>query len=139
MKRFVFRLQRVYEYKKTVERSQKAELAEAVAALDRLMRELARLEDALMNGYGGATTIQAFEEHALWLERIRDERAELLPKIAEAEQYVEQCRNRLVQTMKELKAYDKLRAEQYAEWRAENDKSERAALEDYIAGSSNRE
>jgi flagellar export protein FliJ len=57
-----------------------------------------------------------------------------LPRIAAAEEYVEQCREKLVLTMKELKAFDKLRAEQYAEWRAENEKSDRAALEDYIAG-----
>ena len=133
MKRFVFRLQRVYNYKLVVERMQRAELAEAVAALNALLNELARLDELILNGYSGAVTVRDFEEHAWFLERLRDERDELLPRIAAAEEHVEQCRAQLVQTMREIKTYDQVRAEKYAEWYAENTKSESAALQDYMA------
>ncbi|MDR2531014.1 MAG: flagellar export protein FliJ [Oscillospiraceae bacterium] len=133
MKRFVFRLQRVYEYKKTVETQQKAELADAAAIRNRMLEELQVIESALYSDFDGVHTVQAFAEHSRFIRRMRDDRSALLPKLEEAEREVDACRERLTSTVKELKSYEKLREAQLAEWRVENERSERSALEDFIA------
>jgi flagellar FliJ protein len=133
MKKFQFRLATVQKYKQTLEKEQKAELATAMNALRELEARLSHLEAAIALGYKGAATVSDLEHHAAWLERLRDERKALLPLISAAQDRVEQCRERLIQTMKELKTYQKLRDEQYAEWQRESTVAERSELEDYIA------
>jgi len=134
MKKFVFRLATVYKYKQTVEKTQKAELANARAALNALYEERDRLEYLALHVYDDAKTVDDFMYCGRWLENLTHEQAKVRVKITKAEHYVEECQNRLIQTMKELQAYEKLRAEQYAAWQAEYDAAERAELEDYISG-----
>ena len=124
MKKFVFTLQALYNYKLTVEKLQKAELKRAQQALRELLDEELRLlrayadnerslEKALRENIDVAS---ALTEHDAYFRFLRDALKEIRERILEAEDVVTQCQNRLIITMKELKTYLKLREEQYFEY-----------------------
>ena len=127
MKRFKFSLQALFNYKKTVEKTQKAELQIAQQRLRELLAEERRLEDAydrnerslekaLRENLDLAT---ALSEHDAYFRYLRDALKELRVRIAAAEEYKDECQARLLGTMKEIKTYTKLREEQFAAYRKE--------------------
>ena len=134
MKRFVFTLQPLYNYKQTVEKLQKAELRKAQQVLKELLDEEQRLlsayesnerslERALRENINVAA---ALTEHDAYFRFLRDALKAVRKKIIEAEEAVRECRDRLIITMKEIKTLVKLRTEQYHEYlrevQAEEDK-----------------
>jgi flagellar FliJ protein len=121
MKKFKFTLQALHNYKLTVERLQKAELKKAQQALQELLDEELRLlkawqdnerslEEALRKGENVAA---ALSEHDAYFRYLRDALIEIRLKIVKAEKVVQECQERLILTMKEIKTYLKLRDEQY--------------------------
>ena len=124
MKKFAFSLQSVYEYKQTVEKTQKAELSRAEAAL-RLLREQERaLDEAFERNREERDEIltkrfdvvSELEKYDAFFRRLREEKEELLIKIQHAENVKARCQENLIITMKELKTYTKLRDEQYQQY-----------------------
>jgi len=121
MKKFKFTLQALFDYKLTVEKLQKAELKKAQQALRELLDEERRLEQAYADNERSLekalreneNVATALSEHDAYFRFLRDALKELRERIVKAEEVVEQCQNRLITTMKELKTYVKLRAEQY--------------------------
>jgi flagellar export protein FliJ len=135
MKKFVFTLQALVNYKLTVEKLQKAELSRARQVLRELLDEEQRLlaayaenerslEEALRKG---ENIVDALAEHDAYFRFLRDAIKEIRERIVKAEEVVYECQQRLIKTMKELKTYAKLRAEQYQayikETMAEEDKN----------------
>jgi len=141
MKKFVFTLQALFNYKQTVEKQQKAELRNAQQALRALLDEESRLlaayaenerslEEALRENINIAA---ALSEHDAYFRFLRDALRELREKIVKAEMIVAECQTRLIRTMKEIKTYDKLRAEQYQEYLKEVQTEEEKEMGDLVS------
>ena len=124
MKKFVFTLKTVLEYKLTVEKTQKAALAAAEALLRALYAELQQLneifdrnsnarETELLAKTADSQTLQAYDT---FFQKLGEEKQELAVRIEKAEAAKLRCQEVLIVTMKELKAYNKLRDKQYQEY-----------------------
>jgi len=141
MKKFVFSLQALFNYKQTVEKMQKAELKKAQIALRELLNEEQRLlrayadnesslEKALRNNNDVGT---ALSEHDAYFRFLRDALKELRERIVKAEEVVLKCQERLIVTMKEIKTYNKLREEQYLRYRKEVQAEEDKEMGDLVS------
>jgi len=127
MKKFVFTLQPVYNYKQTVEKLQQAELKKAQQTLrelldeeQRLLRAYARNERSLEKALRDNIDVSAaLSEHDAYFRFLRDALKEVRLKIVKAEEVVRKCQDQLIKTMKELKTYVKLRNEQFQEYMKE--------------------
>jgi flagellar export protein FliJ len=145
LKRFVFTLQSVLAYKQTVEKKQKAELAEIRALLQRLRAQDAELDAAFERT--GQSLERALREqkdvpgemarHDAFFRRIRDEKAALAVKIALAEQERIRRQEALIATMKEIKTLENLKEEQYALYLEETAQEEAKELGDLISFKAN--
>jgi len=141
MKKFVFSLQALYNYKETVERMQKAELKKAQQRLKELLSE----EQRLLNAYAdnerslekalrdNINVASALSEHDAYFRFLRDALIELRERIVRAEKVVSECQARLIITMKEIKTYNKLRAEQYQEYLKEVQTEEEKEIGDLVS------
>lgn len=141
MKKFNFTLQSVFEYKQTVEKTQKAELSRAEEVL-RELRERERLldeafernrllrEEALLQSTG---VIDALEKFDAFFRHLREEKKALSIKIFDAEDVKARCQAKLIATMKELKVYKKLREEQYARYLREVAAEEEKEIGDIVS------
>ena len=141
MKKFVFSLQALYNYKLTVERLQKAELSKAQQALQVLLDEESRLlmaysdnerslEEALRKGENVGSALM---EHDAYFRFLRDALEEIRVRIEKAEEVVRQCQEKLILTMKEIKTYLKLREEQYAAYMKEVQAEESKDIDDLLS------
>lgn len=141
MKRFVFSLQALYNYKLTVERLQKAELRRAQIALQELRDEESRLlqayadnekslEEALREGKDVG---DALIRHDAYFRYLRDALEIIRGKIEKAEEVVRRCQEKLMLTMKEIKTYLKLRDEQYAAYMKEVAAEEAKEIDDLVS------
>ena len=134
MKKFVFSLQSLFDYKHTVEKLQKAELRKAQQALRELRDEEHRLEKAYADNERSLEralrenidVASALSEHDAYFRFLRDALKEVRERIVKAEEIVRICQEKLILTMKEIKTYNKLRNEQYRDYlkevQAEEDK-----------------
>ena len=124
MKKFVFTLQSLYNYKITVERMQKADLKKAQQALRELLDEEQRLLEAYAENERSLEkalrenidVVDALIKHDAYFRFLRDALIAIRERIVEAEEVVRKCQEALIVTMKELKTYLKLRDEQYQEY-----------------------
>ena len=141
MKKFKFTLQPLFNYKKTVEKLQKADLKKAQQALRELRDEELRLElayaenersleRALRENINVAT---ALSEHDAFFRFLRDALKAIRERIVRAEEVVAKCQERLIITMKEIKTYDKLRAEQYQDYLKEVQAEEEKEMGDLVS------
>jgi len=141
MKKFVFSLQALFDYKQTVEKMQKAELKKAQDALRELLKEELRLlrayadnEQSLERALrSNADVGTALSEHDAYFRFLRDALKELRAKIVIAEEEVFKCQERLIVTMKEIKTYNKLRDEQYLRYRKEIQAEEDKEIGDLVS------
>ena len=141
MKRFVFTLQALANYKNTVERMQKAELRRAQQALrelqdeeQRLLRAYAENERSLERALReNNNVVAALSEHDAFFRFLRDALNELRERIIKAEALVRECQARLIVTMNEIKTYDKLRAEQYYDYLKEVQTEEEKEMGDIVS------
>ncbi|MCL2627851.1 MAG: flagellar export protein FliJ [Oscillospiraceae bacterium] len=141
MKKFVFSLQALYNYKLTVERLQKADLKKAQQALQELLDEESRLLQAYANNERsleealrkGENVGAALMEHDAFFRFLREALIEIRILIEEAEEVVRQCQERLILTMKEIKTYLKLREEQFASYMKEVQAEEAKEIDDLVS------
>ena len=141
MKKFVFSLQPLFNYKMTVEKQQKAELKKAQQALRELLEEELRLQNAYTENERSleralrenTDVTSALIEHDAYFRFLRDALKELRLRIVEAEEYVTQCQAQLITTMKEIKTYTKLREEQYQIYRKEVQSEEDKEMGDIVS------
>jgi flagellar export protein FliJ len=141
MKKFKFSLQTVFEYIQTVEKTQKADLNNALALLRQLYdreqeleeayeRNKASLEEALRSQTG---LPEALGKHDAYFRYLREEKNALKKKIEGAEQQRDQCREKLIATKKQLKTYAKLRDEQYENYLRETRNEEEKDIGDLVS------
>lgn len=141
MKKFAFTLQTVFDYKLTVEKTQKADLAKAEAVLrdlyaadkkldETFLRNSEARESQLENKTADAQTLEAYDA---FFRHLREEKKKLAVKIKNAEAVKLRCQEALIVTMKELKAYNKLRDKQYQEYLKDVAAEEEKELGDIIS------
>ena len=141
MKKFVFSLQALYDFKLTVEKQQKAELRIAQQKLKDLIAEEMRLlnayaenerslEKALRENINVAA---ALSEHDAFFRYLRDALKEIRERIIRAEKVVTECQARLIITMREIKTYQKLRTEQYQDYLKEVQTEEEKEIGDLVS------
>lgn len=141
MKKFKFSLQSVFDYVKTVEKNQKADLSRAQAILRKLYDDLTELEEAYERNTRsqaaalkrGINISEELIKHDAYFRFLRDAKAELLIKIAKAEEERDKCQERLIATMKQIKIYTKLRDEQYQNYLKEVSREEEKDMNDLIS------
>jgi len=141
MRKFKFTLQSLYNYKQTVEKLQKADLSKAQQALQMLQAEEQRLIQAQVDTKisldealkKGENVVAALAEHDAYFRFLRDALVEVRAKIIRAEEIVRRCQEKLIITMRELKAYDRLRDEQYEQWRMEAQAEEAKNIDDLVS------
>jgi len=141
MKKFVFTLQALYNYKQTVEKQQIAELRKAQQALRELQAEELRLELAYAENERSLTralrenidVATALSEHDAYFRFLRDALKEIRERIVKAEEYVALCQDKLMVTMKEIKTLKKLRSEQYYAYRKEVQAEEDKEMGDLVS------
>ena len=141
MKKFVFTLQALFNYKQTVEKQQKAELRNAQLALRELQKEELRLLEAYAENErsleealrSNENVVAALSEHDAYFRFLRDALKEIRERIARAERVVSECQARLITTMREIKTYTKLRAEQYQEYMKEIQTEEEKEMSDLVS------
>jgi len=141
MKKFVFSLQALFDYKLTVEKQQKAELRNAQQRLKELLAE----EQRLLNAYAenerslekalreNVDVVAALSEHDAYFRYLRDALNEIRERIVRAEKIVAECQARLIITMREIKTYRKLRSEQYQEYLKEVQTEEEKEIGDLVS------
>jgi len=141
MKKFVFTLQALFNYKQTVEKMQKADLKKAQQALKELQKEEQKLlrayadnerslEKALRRNVDVGT---ALSEHDAYFRFLRDALKEIRERIVKAEEVVLECQEKLIVTMKEIKTYNKLHDEQYQRYRKEVQAEEDKEMGDLVS------
>jgi len=141
MKKFVFTLQALFDYKITVEKMQKAELKKAQQALRELIEEEIRLLQAYADNelsleralIRNVDVGSALSEHDAYFRFLRDALKIIREKIVEAEEEVRKCQEKLIITMKEIKTYNKLRDEQFQRYRKEVQDEENKEVEDLVS------
>ena len=141
MKKFVFTLQALFNYKITVEKQQKAELRNAQQKLRELQAEEQRLLDAYADNERSLEkalrenidVVAALSEHDSYFRFLRDALKEIRERIVRAERVVSECQERLILTMREIKTYNKLRAEQYHEYMKEVQSEEEKEIGDLVS------
>jgi len=141
MKKFIFTLQALFNYKLTVEKMQKVELQKAREALQELVAEEMRLLRAYADNEASLqmaleeniNVVAALSEHDAYFRFLRDALKAIKEKIVEAEEVVRQCQERLITTMKEIKTYNKLRDEQFEEYKKEVQAEETKEIEDLVS------
>lgn len=141
MKKFVFTLETVLHYKETLEKKQKIELAQAMALLKALHEEKAALQGAvektaasLMRALRESHDIPAeMERHDLYQAYLRDELLQNQQKILRAEAEKKRIQTLLIITMKEIKALNRLREEEYAAYLEEVRQEEEKLINDLIS------
>ena len=141
MKKFQFSLQPVLNYKLTVEKQQKADLKKAQLAL----RELQDEERRLLDAYAGnersleqalrenINVAVALSEHDAYFRYLRAALKDIRERIIRAEQIVSEHQTRLIRTMREIKTYNKLRAEQYTAYLKEAQSEEEKEIGDLVS------
>ena len=145
MKKFVFSLQALLNYKLTVEKQHKADLSKAQQALRILLDEERRHMDAyaenersLDRALRENINIPAvLSEHDAFFRFLRDALTEVRERIAVAERVVRECQMRLIVTMREIKTYNKLRDEQYQEYLIEVQSEEEKEIGDLVSFNEN--
>jgi len=141
MKKFVFTLRTVFDYKLTVEKTQKAALAAAEALLRELYAEDKKLDETFLRNSlarevelrdktADTQSLAAYDAYFLY---ISEEKKKLKIKIINAEAEKLRCQEALIITMKELKAYNKLRDKQYQEYLKDVAAEEEKELGDIIS------
>ena len=141
MKKFKFTLQSIFEYKQTVEKTQKTELKRAETELNQLRDQERKLDEAFertkdsqketivrnVNLTGELAT------HDSYFRYLREAKAKLFAEIDKAQLRRNVCQDALILTMKQIKTYTKLRDEQYQTYLHEVQIEEEKAMGDLVS------
>ncbi len=137
MKKFKFTLAGLLKLRISVEKQQKAALAQADARIAVFRAELtAMVEDFASHRakyLGGGLTVAEFRRYGDYFSALRDRIEQQNKKIQVAQQERERIRAQVVETMRSRKALEKLRQNQYEAWRTEVSREEEKTLADFIS------
>lgn len=141
MKKFAFTLQSVLGYKVTIEKRQKAELAEINAVIDGLNRQLSDIDSRRLHAREsldrekaeGGRILSLMQTYDRFFERLRDEKKIVTAKKQNAEMEKYQIQQRLIVTMKEIKSLESLKEDQFLRYQEEVRTEEAKELEDLLS------
>ncbi len=135
MRRFVFSLQKVLDYRQRLEEQAIRHFAEAQRRLQAEQLLLAQLiqtrQDCLMRSERRhRLPIPMLEVEQTYLSALEERIEQQVQRVAEAEEALEARRQELVEAQRERKALERLREKHYEQWRQELLRSEQKALDD---------
>ncbi len=131
MRRFRFRLLPLLRLRAQYERTARRELATAMAAVSAIDQKVAAAKQGLRDCADQAARPDAIGQLAKALENgLRRHQWRLQKQLTEAQQRLDVVRADYAQKAKDLRALQRLRDQQRAEWRAAAQKAEQAELEE---------
>jgi DNA-binding helix-hairpin-helix protein with protein kinase domain len=141
MKKFVFTLQALANYKVALEKKQKANLASIMAQLNALQKERDHILKAAADTAAllrqtleeQREVIQELKRHDNYQRYLREWLADVQRQILVAQAEKKRLQALLIITMKEIKNLERLRAEEYQAYLSEVRKEENQIISDIIA------
>jgi len=135
MRRFVFSLQKVLEYRQRLEEQAIRAFAEAQA---QLMHEQAVLHKLLIereeclrrSNRRQHLSVELLAVEQTYLSALEERIEQQRQRVAEAEKVLEEKRQALIEAQRERKTLERLREKQYEEWRQEWLRTEQKALDE---------
>ncbi len=140
MKKFVFSLQTLYDLKIKEEKNQKRELGQIEAKLDILKSELGALKaeyDAYANEYReylkGSISMDEMNQYNYYFADQSDLIDQKKDEIIDQNEVKKICVGKLVEILKDIKSYEKLKEKQYEEYQVESKKEENQTMDDILS------
>jgi len=135
MRRFVFSLQKVLEYRQRLEEQAIRAFAEAQAQLMHEQAVLHKLlierEECLRRSHRRQhLSVELLAVEQTYLSALEERIEQQRQRVAEAEKVLEEKRQALIEAQRERKTMERLREKQYEEWRQEWLRTEQKALDD---------
>jgi flagellar FliJ protein len=135
MRRFVFSLQKVLEYRQRLEEQAIRAFAEAQAQLMHEQAVLHKLlierEECLRRSHRCQhLSVELLAVEQTYLSALEERIARQRQRVAEAEKVLEEKRQALIEAQRERKTLERLREKQYEEWRQEWLRTEQKALDE---------
>jgi len=139
MKKFVFSLQKLQDFKENEEKQKRKELEELNKTLDgykavlysltqNFSKQREQYDKKCKEGIG-AIDLKSFGDYFVFLNNEIKQQNNL---IANCEAKIEVCKNELVKLMNEQKVLDRMREEQLAEYHIEVQKDSEKSIEDFM-------
>jgi len=135
MRRFVFSLQKVLEYRQRLEEQAIRAFAEAQAQLMHEQAVLHKLlierEECLRRSHRRQhLSVELLAVEQTYLSALEERIEQQRQRVAEAEKVLEEKRQALIEAQRERKTLERLREKQYEEWRQEWLRTEQKALDE---------
>jgi flagellar FliJ protein len=135
MRRFVFSLQKVLEYRQRLEEQAIRAFAEAQAQLMHEQAVLHKLlierEECLRCSHRRQhLSVELLAVEQTYLSALEERIEQQRQRVAEAEKVLEEKRQALIEAQRERKTLERLREKQYEEWRQEWLRTEQKALDE---------
>jgi flagellar FliJ protein len=135
MRRFVFSLQKVLEYRQRLEEQAIRAFAEAQAQLMHEQAVLHKLlierEECLRRSHRRQhLSVELLAVEQTYLAALEERIEQQRQRVAEAEKVLEEKRQALIEAQRERKTLERLREKQYEEWRQEWLRTEQKALDE---------
>jgi flagellar FliJ protein len=135
MRRFVFSLQKVLEYRQRLEEQAIRAFAEAQAQLMHEQAVLHKLlierEECLRRSHRRQhLSVELLAVEQTYLSALEERIEQQRQRVAEAEKVLEEKRQALIGAQRERKTLERLREKQYEEWRQEWLRTEQKALDE---------
>ena len=133
MKKFVFELQDVLEFRKFEEEQAQAELGKALAVENEInsnLQQIAMQYASLKNQMKGSRNFEDIMSQSKYTNLLNYQKEELLKQLAEAKLVSEEKRKILQEIMQKTTALEKLKEKQLDEYRAAADFEENEMMDD---------
>ena len=133
MKKFVFELQKVLEFRDFEKQQAEGELAKALAVETEIndnLKKIAQNYASVKESMKGNLNFQDVMAQSQYNNLLEYQKEELLKQLAQAKLVTEQKREVLRECMKKTTALEKLREKQFADWKAAADYEEAELLDE---------
>lgn len=140
MKKFVFTLAALYNYKQVQEKQKQIECAEAREKLSELVNRETVLKQSLetaTEGYRDSakkeTTVHALMAYSRYTKDLMDQIDQVAGEIVKAQKVLDEKQAELVGILREIKTLENLRQEQYRQYLKESEKEEERIIGDLVS------
>ena len=140
MKKFVFTLQRLKEYRETTLDTEKgtlaelrAELQEMEAELEKILEDIARLNRELMELYRNGTTANDIAVHKRYINNKQQELHMKRHQILMQNRKIEQQLEVVIEATKEVSKLEKLEEHQLDDYKAAEQKETEMFIEEFVS------
>ncbi|ULQ60154.1 flagellar export protein FliJ [Brucepastera parasyntrophica] len=119
MKKYVFSLQKLLNFREFQEKKTETELIKAIGARDAIqlkLQETAKKRVAASSSRAGSVPVEDLAAIELYITRLDNEKEKLLSDLAAAELTVEQCRKKYIEASQARQVITKLKEKHKNEW-----------------------